>query len=140
MAKYYIGLQFPAKNPDNGWMHVTLSFCGMCDDNKLDRMKKAVDQLAPLLPIKCNFTHKELFGVTLVMIVELDVPEDIKAKLADFHREFYDQDSPFKSEPKYHLSLGNDESELEGVTGFTGSEIYIKLMGPNGCKVHKVSC
>lgn len=143
--RYFVGLKVP--NPVNQSLHMTLCYVGECDDDRLIRIKNAMNKLKPHLPIHLKFTEKDLFGpdndipVQKVKIVDYGhkiVPTE--ESFLNFYKEFYvHQDGlpdELKKAPNYHITIKNAGWWVATADGFLGEEIFLKQIG-NGI-IHAV--
>jgi len=116
----------------NKHLHMTIAYVGKCNDEKLEKIKTALQNLHDdVFPLHVTFTKDAMFGPKNDIPVRLcTVPEKANDKLVDFYKSFGVPDNNHVTEQVLHVSKRNSEEEINKSSGFISRTIFLKRIGP----------
>jgi hypothetical protein len=112
-------------------MHMTLAFVSNCTEEKIEELKRGMDELRQVLPLRVEYTESDMFGPQNdipVMKCKIEDQQKLDA-LKDFYKRF--ADTADRQEQTFHVSKLKLDHEFEGKTGFTADTMFLKQVGPH---------
>lgn len=130
MKKYTVGFKVPSSNP---YLHMTLCFVGRCHETKLDEIKKQMDVLRDILPLRVNYLDYDMFGPNKnIRVRKCEIVDQAKmAKVQAFYDKFYvpEENIPYNAVPQLHVTLKNADEEIKLQNHFVSRELFLKELG-----------
>lgn len=131
--RYTVGCKVPSRNNS---LHMTLAFIGSCNENKLETIKKEINKLNKILPLKVKYGGYDYFGSKKdVKVRRCHIEDKDKMEMImEFYRNYFCPNGNnwySNTEPQLHVSVKDVDDEINQNEYFITNEIFLKEVGPH---------